>query len=313
MKLKESGDEKRNAKSSSSDDAKKTVAQTDGASGAGKRKSSDNKTKDDSIVESDPVVVLFDENQVLTIEATETMKKAMAERDMKKYPLHRHEIELLRIMAGTAEENSSFDKNHVLTEVAAVGMKKEFEARDMRAWPLEQHELGIVELMIMDGIHVRESTVGVMEPRLLEKEDGKDLKDHEYRLLGQLAYKGLKAADDGRLSLKSFKYFPPFQIVRIPETKATRTTVKAYELKRYSRHVAIAKKWMSHLPGDFTDELLSSFIKEKPDVARDLIGRYHHNLYRQSPRQTLGMQAYCNLNGNQKSNFQTREVSLLHL
>ena len=77
------------------------------------------------------------------------------------------------------DENSSFDKNHVLTEVAAVGMKKELEARDMKAWPLQQHELGIGELLIMDGVNVRESTVNVMEPRLLEKEDGKSLQGHE--------------------------------------------------------------------------------------------------------------------------------------
>ena len=179
-------------------------------------------------------------------------------------------------------------------------MKKELKARDMKAWPLQPHELGIVELSIMDRVNVRESSVKVMEPRLLEKEDGKGLKAQKYHLLRQFAaYKGLKASDDGKLSLKSFKYFSPFQIVRVPKTYTVRTTARAYELKQYNRHVATAKKWMGHLSGDFAEELLGSFMKEKPDDARDIIGKYHRNLYRQSPTQTLTMQVFCKMNGNQ--------------
>jgi len=37
-------------------------------------------------------------------------------------------------------------------------MKKELKARDMKAWPLQLHDFGIVELLIMDGVNVREST-----------------------------------------------------------------------------------------------------------------------------------------------------------
>ena len=115
----------RNANSSSSDGSKKTAEQTGGASGVGRGsgKGKNNRTKDDSADESNPVLVLFNENQVLTVESTNTITRALKERDIEMWPLNNHEIDLMRELSKAADDEtnkvSSFDENHILTEDAA--------------------------------------------------------------------------------------------------------------------------------------------------------------------------------------------------
>ena len=51
---------------------------------------------------------------------------------------------------------------------------------------------------------INEHVTTILEPCLKRKVDGEKLARHELRLFGQLAYKGLKSTNDGKLLLPSF-------------------------------------------------------------------------------------------------------------
>ena len=170
----------------------------------------------------------------------------------------------------------------------------------MELWPLQKHELGLLELLRMDGAHLRESAAKILEPCLKKKEDGKALQAHEYRLVGQFAYKAFKATDNNRVMLTSFSRYSPFEIAKLPKFYRLKTTDASSILKTRNNHLAVAKEWMNHLPEQFIYELLLSYLKESPELAKEMIGAHHKNLYRQSAVETLVMQAYCNFNGTQR-------------
>ena len=130
-------------------------------------------------------------------------------------------------------------------------------------WDKNYHELKLLNALLVDDdkkmIHQHATTV--LEPCLKDKENGKSLEEHERRLLGQLAYKQLKC--ENRISLPSFPRYTKFDIVQVPTTKAQRNFEKSNQTRLNRTHLAVAQKWMDHLPGKFSDILIVSYIKKK--------------------------------------------------
>ena len=92
-------------------------------------------------------------------------------------------------------------------------------------------------------------------------------------------FKAFKATDNNKLALLSFPRFKPYQIAKVPEFRTTRTTVASHKVKTRNNCVAIAQNWMNHLPMNYSDDLLVSFIKHNPEIVREMIGTHHKNLY----------------------------------
>ena len=206
---------------------------------------------------------------------------------------------LINSNVSTTQPYSPVNENHIITKDAVDDIMKALEERDMKICPLQEHELRLLETLVVDGDTITQPVAKIIGTCLNKKKNGAALEDHERRLLGQLAFKGLKSTADKKLSLHSFKRYKPFQIVRVPEARSLRTMNTGMKRKTHKVHVSEAKAWMSHLSGDFDEELLTSYLKEMPKTAKDLIGSHHPNLYRQSGKETLVLQAYVGLNDAQ--------------
>lgn len=141
-----------------------------------------------------------------------------------------------RTSSGIKHNNSNeiilYDQHGVISKNIVQSITQAFKERDTKAWPLQEHELSLLELLLMEGDTVRESAAKMLveggtirksvatifEPSLKDKKDGLPLKEHEKRLLGQLAYKAFK--HEKKISLPSFPRYPPFEIVQVPKTRA---------------------------------------------------------------------------------------------
>ena len=123
--------------------------------------------------------------------------------------------------------------NNGIKDGVANTITQAMRERDYLAMPLQDHKLSLLQRLALDGDSIRESTPQLFEASLKQKRDGSPLKLHARRLLGQLVYNGLRTTDDNKLSLPSFPHYKPFQIVLVPETRVSRTTVASHTRKTY--------------------------------------------------------------------------------
>jgi hypothetical protein len=201
------------------------------------------------------------------------------------------------------ESNSSVlpalvDSNNVLTKEAAARIADAISRRDYARWPLQHHELDLLDALMIDGDVIRSEATQVIGHALQRKEAGTVLQDNELRLLGQLSFKAFKSNPDKKLSLPSFPRLRPIQIVCIPNQYVAQAT-GASRKKLHQRHLATAKNWMGHLPGDFSEALMISSLAENKKRVKELISSNHPNMYRASAAETFVLQAYVKLTDKQ--------------
>jgi len=195
--------------------------------------------------------------------------------------------------------NAITDSNFVVTEAAANEITVALSKRSFVSHPLTANERSLFQAILLEGSTISKIAAAILKPQLKMKKDGEPLERHEMKLLGQLKYKAFKSSEDSKLSLPSFQRYRPIVVTRVPGTYASRTEVAGSKKRVYDKHVAAAKEWMGHLPGEFGDELVMSYLKQMPKKAKEMISTHHKNLYRLSGKETLVLQAFCGMNDSQ--------------
>ena len=188
-----------------------------------------------------------------------------------------------------------FDENLIMNKEITELITNTLLLRDTKEQPLQEHELNLLKVLAVDddtNTTINEHVTTILEPCLKRKVDGEKLARHELRLFGQLAYKGFKSTDDGKLLLPNFTRSSPFQVARVPETRISKSTEKSTHDRNQRNRLGVANNWMSHLSGNFTESLVVSFIKDNPSKVKHIISKHHPQLYRLSPEQTSCLQVY---------------------
>jgi len=178
---------------------------------------------------------LLDENKVISEKSVNLIKIAFEERDMDAWPLQKHELDLLELLA--ANENQLVAEDKVLPRTTASSIKRTLKARDFSAQPLKKHELGVLQLLVVNENTILKQATEIIEPALQNKANGSPLEEHERRLLGQLAFKAFKS--EKKVSLNSFEFFSKFEIVKVPQKREAREFSPENIRRRYHNHLTV--------------------------------------------------------------------------
>ena len=105
----------------------------------------------------------------------------------------------------------------------------------------------------------------------------------------------MKSTSDNKFKLYSFSKCKFFEIVRVPTSRAMRVFNSNNIIRHHRYHAEVAHEWISHLPGDFKQKLVASFLADDPCSTKDLIKKHHMDMFRLSATETAAIKTFVRL------------------